>query len=76
MKNLSLLFMTFLFLQYTLFAQNGWFQQTSGTTTNLLSVHFVDENIGWAVGENGKILQVSYKVKPLDTVPKAKEAIS
>jgi peroxiredoxin Q/BCP len=28
------------------------------------------------IGENGKILQVTYKVKPLDTVPKAMEAIS
>ena len=28
------------------------------------------------IGENGKILQAAYKVNPLDTVPKAKEAIS
>jgi len=28
------------------------------------------------IGENGKILQAAYKVKPLDTVPRAKEAIS
>jgi len=28
------------------------------------------------IGENGKILQAAYKVKPLDTVPRAKEAVS
>ena len=28
------------------------------------------------VGEDGKILQVSYKVKPLDTIPNAKKALS
>lgn len=28
------------------------------------------------IGENGKILQASYKVKPLDTVPDAKKALS
>ena len=28
------------------------------------------------IGEDGKILQVSYKVKPLDTVPKAQAALS
>ena len=28
------------------------------------------------IGDNGKILQVSYKVKPLDTVPNAKKALS
>jgi len=28
------------------------------------------------IGENGKILQVSYKVKPEDTVPNAREALS
>ena len=28
------------------------------------------------IGENGKILQAFYKVKPLDTVPKAIEAVS
>jgi peroxiredoxin Q/BCP len=28
------------------------------------------------VGENGEILQISYKVKPLDTIPNAKKALS
>ena len=27
------------------------------------------------IDENGTILQVSYKVKPLDTVPKAQEVL-
>ncbi|MHC4165787.1 MAG: thioredoxin-dependent thiol peroxidase [Planctomycetota bacterium] len=28
------------------------------------------------IGESGKILQVSYKVKPLETIPNAKKALS
>lgn len=33
-----------------------WNSQTSGTTTNLRSVHFADANQGWAVGVSGLIL--------------------
>ena len=32
-----------------------WAQQTSGTTNNLFSVHFVNPNEGWAVGLNNTI---------------------
>ncbi len=34
----------------------NWTAQTSGATIALTSVRFVDENNGWAVGENGTIL--------------------
>jgi len=59
MKNLSLLFIAFLLLQFTTLAQEGWFEQTSGTTHNLNSVYFVDNNTGWAVGDSGKILNTT-----------------
>ncbi len=34
----------------------GWQGQTSGTTADLLSLSFVDANIGWVSGRNGTIL--------------------
>ncbi|MDH3267924.1 MAG: YCF48-related protein [Ignavibacteria bacterium] len=58
-KNLSLLFIAFLFLQYTSLAQDGWVQQTSGTIADLESVNFYDANNGWAVGESGTILNTT-----------------
>jgi hypothetical protein len=36
-----------------------WTLQSSGTTTNLNSVNFNDQNNGWAVGENGTILRTT-----------------
>jgi len=59
MKNLFLLFIAILLLQFNSLAQSGWVQQTSGTTENLNSVFFVNENVGWAVGENGVIIYTS-----------------
>ena len=59
MKNLSLLYIAFLLLQFTTLAQSGWVQQTSGTTENLISVYFINENVGWAVGENGIIINTT-----------------
>ncbi len=59
MKNFSLLFIAFLLLQLTTLAQGGWFEQTSGTTWWLSSVHFTDNNTGWAVGWNGTILKTT-----------------
>ena len=53
MKNLSLFIIVFLLLPVTTIAQDGWFQQTSGTTDELLSVHFIDDNTGWIGGING-----------------------
>ena len=52
MKNFSLLFIAFLLLQFTSLAQEGWIQQTSGTTYDLSSVYFINSNTGWAVGQN------------------------
>lgn len=40
-------------------ANNGWVAQTSGTTENLLDVHFADANNGWVIGANGTILRTT-----------------
>jgi len=44
----------YLMLTQICFAQ--WYEQSSGTTSNLNSVHFEDANNGWAVGDSGTIL--------------------
>jgi photosystem II stability/assembly factor-like uncharacterized protein len=59
MKFLSLLFIAILLFQISLLAQSGWVQQTSGTTENLNSVFFINENVGWAAGENGIIINTT-----------------
>ena len=37
----------------------NWVLQTSGTTSGLWSVNFVDQNTGWAVGYGGAILKTT-----------------
>jgi len=37
----------------------GWVAQNSGVTENLIDIDMVEENNGWAVGENGTILHYS-----------------
>ena len=46
-----------IFLSGNIFAQ--WYQQSSGTTANLQSVFFIDENIGWICGDSGKIIKTT-----------------
>jgi photosystem II stability/assembly factor-like uncharacterized protein len=58
MKNFSLLFIAFLLIPLTTLAQEGWFHQSSGTTNDLYSVHFIDKNNGW-VGGWGTILNTT-----------------
>jgi len=36
-------------------AQQGWFQQSIGTNFNFYSVHFIDNNTGWAVGSDASV---------------------
>jgi len=38
-----------------------WYQQNSGTTTNLTSIYFIDANTGWTCGSNGIILKTTNK---------------
>ncbi|GEM_PF-6023288 len=37
-------------------SRDHWTRQLTGTAANLYSVHFVDENSGWAVGDGNHIL--------------------
>jgi photosystem II stability/assembly factor-like uncharacterized protein len=59
MEKLLLLFFTILFLQLTLQAQEGWFEQTSGINEKLNSVHFIDDNNGFIVGDKGTFLKTT-----------------
>jgi len=59
MKNLSLLFISFLLIQLNTLAQDGWFEQTSGTTNDLEGVSFTDSDNGTAVGKDGTILRTT-----------------
>jgi len=59
MKNLSILFIAFLLINFTTLAQEGWFEQTSGTSTFLHGVDFIDANTGAAVSADGIILRTS-----------------
>ena len=59
MKNLSLFFIAFLLLQFNMPAQQGWFQQTSGTIEQLWGVSFTDSDNGTAVGGSGTILRTT-----------------
>ena len=60
MKNLSILFIAFLFLQLTTLAQEDWFWQNPLPQGNRLwSVDFVNELTGWTVGNVGTILKTT-----------------
>jgi photosystem II stability/assembly factor-like uncharacterized protein len=54
-----ILCLSLLLINTELNAQQGWFQQTSGTSEGLNSVFFVTENIGWVAGDNGTILKTT-----------------
>ncbi|MGB5287793.1 MAG: YCF48-related protein, partial [Ignavibacteriaceae bacterium] len=61
MKNFSLLFTAFLFLQFYSFAQEGWFEQSFNPYHYFSSVCFVNEHTGWIVGQDGDGLGIVYK---------------
>src|SRR5690606_36949801 len=42
-----------------MYAQNGWYQQFSGTDNYLLGVHFTDANTGTVVGIYGTFLRTT-----------------
>ncbi len=42
-----------------LFAEEPWFSQNSGTSSNLKSVYFANKLVGYAVGEGGVILKTT-----------------
>ena len=39
------------------YSQSGWLPSNTGTNFNYYSIHFTDSWIGWACGENGKIIK-------------------
>jgi photosystem II stability/assembly factor-like uncharacterized protein len=54
------IFIVFLaLLMISLSLKADWQPQTSGTTENLYSAYFINQNTGWVVGFNGKILFTS-----------------
>ncbi len=54
----SLLFgLTLLLLSIQTNSQQGWFEQNSGTTNDLLSVYFIDSLCGWIGTSEGRILK-------------------
>ena len=55
MKKLVALFIIYFALAVNAIAQDGWFEQSSGTTNTLYSVHFVNESYGWISGEGSTI---------------------
>ena len=61
MKNLFLLFIAFLFIQYTSLAQEGWFWQNPLPQGNSLwsVVFFTEVNTGTVVGTEGTILRTT-----------------
>ena len=52
-------FITFLFIQLTSTAQEGWLQQESGTAAHLREVVFINADTGWIAGKNGTILHTT-----------------
>jgi photosystem II stability/assembly factor-like uncharacterized protein len=58
MKKIQCLIISLLLLQFSTFAQEGWFWQNPLPTGNSLkAVNFVNENVGWAVGDFGTIVK-------------------
>ena len=55
-KIILLLFAISLFQQFT---STQWVQQTSGVTTSLLDIDFINENTGWACGDGGVIVKTT-----------------
>lgn len=41
------------------FSQITWYEQTTGTTDTIQDMHFVSDQLGWAVGNNGVLLHTS-----------------
>lgn len=58
MRTLKISLLVFI-LSIGVYAQEGWFQQASGTNYPLYGVFFTDSNNGTVVGKNGKILRTT-----------------
>jgi len=56
MKNTAIFMILMLAFSFTMPAQSAWVPQTSGTTNDLYGVFFLNNDYGYAVGDNGTIL--------------------
>ncbi len=59
MKKIFYIFLISFNLQINSYSQEWFIQNTSVNTSDLHSVKFVDENIGWIVGDNNTILKTT-----------------
>ena len=59
MKKIILTISIFLIIISNIKSQSGWVQQNSGTTQLLFSVFFVNAQTGWAVGNEGIIINTT-----------------
>ena len=59
MKKIFLLLLATILLQVSIYSQEWFIQNSSVTTSDLHSVDFVDENIGWAAGTAGLIIRTT-----------------
>ncbi len=57
MKSYKYFFIVLLLFNNLTTAQ--WYQQNSGTTIDLYSVFFINENTGWTCGDSGKIIKTT-----------------
>lgn len=57
MKKSLYIIIAILFLYQCASAQ--WVQQVSGVTTSLLDIDFINENTGWACGDNGVVVKTT-----------------
>ena len=60
MNKINLLFIVFFLLNFTMLAQQGWFEQNHlPTVITLYDVDFVNATNGWAVGVYGTIIRTT-----------------
>jgi photosystem II stability/assembly factor-like uncharacterized protein len=58
-KILTVILITGTFYCTNIFAQTGWYSQTSGTANNLNCVYFINNNQGYVVGDSGALLMTT-----------------
>lgn len=58
---IKIFFLLVIIQNYTsiVFSQNNWVNQSSGISTRLYSVYFINSNTGWASGDSGKIIKTT-----------------
>lgn len=59
MKNIIFSFLILLFAINISYSQQGWIQQNSGTSNQLIDIFFISESTGWICGWYGTILKTT-----------------